>query len=132
MASKPYSFSRASRLLSPEQFTAALKARPLARSVLFMCHWCESIQSDVQDQDQTQEQAKLGFIIPKRLVRLSVRRNTIKRVLRESFRQHQHSLPSGYYVFRLKAAPAQGSLTDLKHLVREQTDSMLAKVSSKK
>lgn len=36
--------------------------------------------------------ARLGLIIPKKHLRLSVQRNEVKRVIRESFRAHQHSL----------------------------------------
>ena len=36
--------------------------------------------------------ARLGLIIPKKHLRLSVQRNEVKRVIRESFRMHQHSL----------------------------------------
>jgi len=36
--------------------------------------------------------ARLGLIIPKKHLRLSVQRNEVKRVIRESFRAHQLSL----------------------------------------
>jgi ribonuclease P protein component len=38
--------------------------------------------------------ARLGLSIAARLVGNSVRRNRIKRLVRESFRQHQHRLPA--------------------------------------
>ena len=37
---------------------------------------------------------RLGIIIAKKNVKLAVQRNRIKRVLRESFRHQQHSLPA--------------------------------------
>lgn len=123
MASEPFSYSRDLRLLSKEQFSAALRARPFERSALFTCHWCRCLETD----STGKEQPKLGFIIPKRLARLSVRRNAIKRVLRESFRHYRLKLAGGYYVFRLKAPPPASSLTNLKRMVREQADSILAK-----
>lgn len=36
--------------------------------------------------------ARLGLAIAKRRLRLAVRRNKVKRVVRESFRHHQHQL----------------------------------------
>lgn len=35
----------------------------------------------------------MGFVIGKKHVRLAVNRNRIKRVVRDSFRHHQHDLP---------------------------------------
>lgn len=127
MASTILSFPRTARLLSPEQYSAALKTRPFARSNWFTCHRCDSHEADTQQRAVP----KLGFIIPKRLVKLSVRRNTIKRVLREAFRHCQASLPAGYYVFRLKSPVPAGSLTELRRAVREQADEMLAKAGGR-
>lgn len=39
------------------------------------------------------EEARVGFVIGKKHVRLAVNRNRIKRVVRDSFRHHQHDLP---------------------------------------
>lgn len=127
MASSILSFARTARLLTPEQYSAALKTRPFARSDWFTCHRCNSLETEAAQRALP----KLGFIIPKRLVKLSVRRNAIKRVLREAFRHCQASLPGGYYVFRLKAPVPAGSLTELKRAVREQADGMLAKAASR-
>ena len=37
---------------------------------------------------------RLGLVIAKKHVRLAARRNRLKRLIRESFRQHQHHLPA--------------------------------------
>lgn len=37
-------------------------------------------------------QARLGFVLPKRRLRLAVARNRVKRIIRESFRCHQAEL----------------------------------------
>ena len=42
--------------------------------------------------DQKQELARLGLAVAKKHVRRAVDRNRIKRLLRESFRRHQHQL----------------------------------------
>lgn len=127
MAPTILSFPRTARLLSPEQYSAALKTRPFARSDWFTCHRCDNVEPDAAQRALP----KLGFVIPKRLVKLSVRRNSIKRVLREAFRHCQASLPAGYYVFRLKAPVPASSLTELKRAVREQADNVLAKAGKR-
>ncbi|MDF2182544.1 ribonuclease P protein component [Neptuniibacter sp. CAU 1671] len=38
--------------------------------------------------------ARIGFIISKKNVRLAVKRNRVRRIMRESFRQTQHQLPA--------------------------------------
>lgn len=38
--------------------------------------------------------ARLGYVVPKRLVPGAVRRNTIKRLIREVFRQEKSTLPA--------------------------------------
>lgn len=73
----------------------------------------------------------LGFVVPKRLVRLSVRRNAIKRVLREAFRLSQASLSPGYYVFRLKAGVRSQSLSGLKREVRVEADRLISTAASR-
>lgn len=37
---------------------------------------------------------RIGLVIAKKNVRLSVQRNRVKRIIRESFRLHQHQLPA--------------------------------------
>ncbi len=127
MASDNQRFSRDSRLLSPEQFGAALRSRPLARGELLTFHWCSALPTDLSNIDTP----KLGFVVPKRLVRLSVRRNAIKRVLREAFRLSQASLCPGYYVFRLKAGVRSQSLTGLKREIRVEADRLISTAASR-
>lgn len=38
------------------------------------------------------DKARLGLVVAKRVIRQAVHRNRIKRVIRESFRVHQHLL----------------------------------------
>ena len=38
--------------------------------------------------------ARLGIVVAKKQVRLATERNRLKRVIRESFRHHQHELPN--------------------------------------
>lgn len=50
-----------------------------------------------------QEYARIGFALAKRFAPKAVCRNTIKRVVREWFRLHQHELPSYDYMVLLRA-----------------------------
>ncbi|MEW5769212.1 MAG: ribonuclease P protein component [Pseudomonadota bacterium] len=52
--------------------------------------------------------ARLGMIVPKKLVSTAVRRNRIKRLLREWFRLNQEDLPGLDIIARLKAKPGVG------------------------
>lgn len=49
--------------------------------------------------------ARLGLIVPKRLVKRAVLRNLLKRLAREAFRQSQASLPPLDFVLRLSKPP---------------------------
>lgn len=40
------------------------------------------------------DQARIGFVISKKNVRLAVKRNRVRRIIRESFRLNQHNLPA--------------------------------------
>lgn len=117
LASEHFGFGRDSRLTRPDEFKYCLDSRPFARSALFNMHWRAT--------EEKLTTAKLGLIIPKRLIRSAVRRNTIKRVIREAFRLNRLRLPPGQLVFRLKAPVAPCSLTQTKQTVRTQVQDML-------
>ena len=38
--------------------------------------------------------SRLGFVISKKNIRKAVKRNRVRRIIRESFRQNQHNLPA--------------------------------------
>lgn len=58
----------------------------------------------------------------------AVTRNTIKRVLRETFRLQRSNLPPGLYVFRLHGRVPDMSLRALRRLVRAEAGELLARV----
>jgi len=47
----------------------------------------------------------LGIVVPKRLLKAAVRRNLVKRICREKFRQLRIALPVRDLVIRLAAKP---------------------------
>jgi ribonuclease P protein component len=127
VASNQFGFGRSARLLQPDEFRHALATRPVARTENFICHWSK-VDPATND---TALGPKLGFVIPKRLARLSVRRNTIKRILRECFRLNQRNLPTGGIVIRLRAPINVGSLTALKDSVRSQVNSLFLQLNQR-
>jgi ribonuclease P protein component len=76
-------FAKTSRLLNAKDYKQVFdnaRLKVSTQELLFLAHPSEL------------PQARLGLVIAKKHVKLSVGRNRIKRVLRDSFRHHQHEL----------------------------------------
>ncbi len=85
---------RVGRLQTPEAFKRALMTRPLSRSGGFSVY---TIPSDEID--------RLGFVLPKKLVRRAVQRNQIKRWSREIIRTMKtNESPTAAFVVRVNTA----------------------------
>jgi ribonuclease P protein component len=108
-------FGPAARLTDSAEFGLALKTKPIARGQHIFVHFSPNPAST----------ARLGVIVPKRLLRLATARNTVKRVFREAFRQQRCGLRHGNFVFRLLRSPKYDSLTELKTLLRVETDHLI-------
>lgn len=74
-----FGFSREKRL-RPAEFKQPMTAKAYAHHLLALYH-------------KNTKTTKLGVSISKRKVPLSVTRNRLKRLVKESFRHHQHQLP---------------------------------------
>ncbi len=107
-------FPSAARLLRPSDFTVALKGRRIARGALLV------LIAARPEAPLDIPQARLGIIVGKRNARLAVTRNTIKRILREEFRQIRHELPHKDYIFRLHSSTGKISLKKLKKAIRTE------------
>lgn len=59
------------------------------------------------------EYARLGMIVPKKIIATAVGRNRIKRLLREAFRQRQATLAGLDVVARLKAKVSEQALKEI-------------------
>lgn len=75
-------FKAANRLKRPEEFKLAFasKQRSSDKSFLFLCR------------ENGIDQARLGLAVPKKHISKAVKRNQLKRLIRESFRLKQESL----------------------------------------
>ena len=77
-------FPKTARLLTAAQYSRVFARAKAFRDPLFI------LLTRTNDEDL----ARLGLVIAKKKVKLSVQRNRIKRVMRESFRQEREKLPS--------------------------------------
>lgn len=83
---------RDDRLHDPKAFQQALMTRPVAKSGSFLIYRIPS-----------HDGPRLGFVLPKKLVRTAVQRNQIKRWARDSFRKPNARVISGFaLVIRVK------------------------------
>lgn len=109
------------RLHRPAEYIAAFRGKCIARGALF------AVYSPRRSTYQ-QPVSRLGMVIGKRNAPLAVSRNTIKRVIRESYRLRRSSLPNKDLVFRLVKPIPDTSLRQLKLLVRNEVNKLLEKV----
>ncbi|HEY9572699.1 MAG TPA: ribonuclease P protein component [Pusillimonas sp.] len=108
------------RLHRPSEYALALKGKRIARGALL-------VVTTPREAPQGASRARLGLIVAKRFAAKAVTRNTIKRVIRETFRKMQHELPRRDLVFRLHSKVGPLSLTELRALVRAEAEVLLGK-----
>ena len=113
------SFPPAARLHRPSEFAAALRGKHLAKGAMFV------VSTPRQTRSDPLVGARLGMVIAKRMAPLAVSRNTIKRIIREAFRQRRHELPPRDLVFRLHSHIGPCSLRTLKAQVRSEVEALL-------
>ncbi|TAM90556.1 MAG: ribonuclease P protein component [Candidimonas sp.] len=118
-------FPASARLHRPAEFSLALKGRQLARGTLLTV---SSPRRATGASNATAATARLGVIVAKRFAARAVTRNTIKRVVREAFRQKRHALPPRDLVFRLHGTVRNSSLAALRLLIRTEAEELLERV----
>ncbi|QIR16049.1 ribonuclease P protein component [Shewanella aestuarii] len=79
-----YTFSRELRLLTPAQFKSVF-TNPIKAS---------SAEITLLAVPNSEHHPRIGLTVAKRFVKRANQRNRIKRVIRTSFRLHQHDLPA--------------------------------------
>jgi ribonuclease P protein component len=108
-------FGPSARLTDSAEFGYALKTKPIARGQHIFVHFSPNPALT----------ARLGVIVPKRLLRLATARNAVKRVFREAFRQQRYRLRTGHFVIRLLRSPKYESLKELKAQLRGELDQLI-------
>lgn len=110
------SYPKAARLHRPSEFTNVLKGKRVSRGALLTLNHAQPVPA------LPEPTARLGMIIAKRFAARATTRNTIKRVIRESFRHHRPDLPPADYLVRLHSKIVPCSLTVLRRQIREEVD----------
>ena len=99
-------FPRSARLLVPSDFQGVFERRSLQRGRLLTLHYRPRSESPVpQDPNDAPRPARLGVVVPKKLLRSAVHRNLVKRIVREAFRERADNLASLDIVVRLTSKP---------------------------
>ena len=88
-----YQFNRESRLLTPGHFQAVFNKPTRFGSKHFT----------ILITPNTNNSKRIGFAVAKKRVKLAVQRNRIKRLVRESFRLNQHTIPNVDIVVMVKS-----------------------------
>lgn len=114
-------FPASVRLLRPSDYTNCLKGKRISQGALFVLLTPRKKASNTNH-------PRLGLIIAKKFAPKAVTRNTIKRVLRQVFRQTQHQLIAADYVFRLYRPVGNVSLRKLRVMVKEEAQNLFQKV----
>lgn len=99
MVQPKFGLPRTHKILKADAYASALRMSVCAQTPQFFLHFCAHTLKN----EQTHPRPQLGLIVPKKLSKHAVRRNTIKRLSREYFRQHQADLPNGLWALRLRS-----------------------------
>ncbi|MCR5084320.1 MAG: ribonuclease P protein component [Succinivibrionaceae bacterium] len=97
-------FPRTSRLLSSRDYDKVFK-KPVRASVREML---------ILGCPNGGTGPRLGLVVPKKVLKRAVDRNLVKRLVRESFRNSRHTLPSADLVFIAKQHIGERSRRDLR------------------
>ncbi|MBK6355881.1 MAG: ribonuclease P protein component [Betaproteobacteria bacterium] len=90
-------FARRYRLTKTDEFSSVFGFRKAIRGKLLMLHY--------QPRPEGNNEARLGLVVAKKLLKRAVDRNKVKRVVREQFRLRLAGLPAVDLVIRLAAKP---------------------------
>jgi ribonuclease P protein component len=100
---KKFGFPRCYRLTKTDEYSSVFGFRRAVKSTHFLLHYRPRV---VEAGEPAKDlSARLGVVVPKRLVKAAVRRNLIKRLCREQFRLLLSQLPQRDLVLRLAVKP---------------------------
>jgi len=90
-------FARRYRLTKTDEFSSVFGFRKAIRGKLLMLHY--------QPRPAGNDEARLGVVVAKKLLKRAVDRNRVKRVVRDQFRRRRAALPAYDLIVRLAAKP---------------------------
>ena len=100
------SFPRTARLLVATDFKRAFERRPAQRGRLFTIHQIPRTEpAGPEEATDKTNGARLGIVVPKKILRSAVHRNLVKRIVREAFRARAVRLAPTDVVVRLTGKP---------------------------
>ena len=108
--SERFELPRSRKIIKADAYASALRMRVCARTQDFVLHHLAhsthspllaQISAQTSIRPVSENWAQLGLVVPKRLAKHSVRRNLLKRLIREGFRLQASQLPAGLWVVRL-------------------------------
>ena len=106
------------RLRQADEFSSVFAARRVLRGDYFDLHYSAG----------SEEGARLGLVIAKRLARRAVQRNLLKRIGREVFRHARPGLPAYNLVLRLAKPPGDSLDTTARRSWRGDIERLLARL----
>ncbi|AOZ73387.1 ribonuclease P protein component [Boudabousia tangfeifanii] len=114
---------RAHRMVSPADFTATFRRGARVATPRLVLH--------VRADKGPQNGALVGFVVPKKAVKLATGRNLVKRRLREIMSQHLAEIPANYrVVLRANAAAATATYQELVQDVAENLPRGIARAQA--
>jgi ribonuclease P protein component len=116
-----FGFPKRYRLTKTDEYSSVFGFRRTLRGLHFLLHYRP--RETVDGGENRKLPARLGVVVPKKLVKAAVRRNLIKRLAREQFRLNREQLPSLDLVLRLATKPGKpdrkGLATEILELLRK-------------
>ena len=98
-AERDNAFARRFRLTKTDEFSSVFGFKRAIRGQLLMLHY--------RPREAGETVARLGLVVGKKLLKAAVRRNLVKRVVREQFRRQRAKLPAIDLVVRLMTKPGR-------------------------
>ena len=117
-AALEYPFSKSRRLLNAADYKAVFDQNEWKVS---------SKESLCLSKSNGLDSPRLGLVIAKKNVKLAVHRNRIKRVIRDSFRLHQHALPNADMVILARRGLGELSNEELHILFNKNWQRLIKK-----
>ncbi|MCP5267609.1 MAG: ribonuclease P protein component [Zoogloeaceae bacterium] len=101
-----FGFARRYRLTKTDEYSSVFGFRRAIKSTHFLLHYRPRAEDVVASESEQVIRARLGVVVPKKLLKAAVRRNLVKRLAREQFRQLPQ-LPAMDLVLRLAVRPRE-------------------------